>query len=113
MKTIFAAALFAVSVGGIGAASAMPLAPLSAADTAGVIQVAQGCGPGYARGPYGGCRPMFRGPPPRGPGYCPPASSAIPTAAASAAGDRCIILTTKTPPLAGFFVAHAPVTAVT
>lgn len=71
MKTIFAAALFAVSVGGLGAANAMPLAPLSAVETAGVIQVAQGCGPGYARGPYGGCRPMFRGPPPRGPGYCP------------------------------------------
>jgi len=72
MKTLFAAALFAVSVGGLGAASAMPLAPLSAADTAGVIKVAQGCGPGYARGPYGGCRPMFRGPPPRGPRFCPP-----------------------------------------
>ncbi|KAA0074391.1 hypothetical protein [Tardiphaga sp. P9-11] len=71
MKTIFAAALFAVSVGGIGAASAMPVAPLSATDTAGVIQVAQGCGPGYARGPYGGCRPMYRAPPPRA-RFCPP-----------------------------------------
>ena len=51
-------------MGGIGAANAaMPMAPMSAADTAGVIQVAQGCGPGYARGPRGFCRPMRMGPP--------------------------------------------------
>ncbi len=56
MKTILAAAVFAVV--GLGAANAMPVAPLSAADTADVIQVAQGCGPGYARGRYGRCRPM-------------------------------------------------------
>ncbi len=62
MKTIFAAALFAATIGGLSAASAMPLAPLDAADTAAVIQVAQGCGPGFARGPMGGCRPMGRGP---------------------------------------------------
>jgi hypothetical protein len=60
MKKLFAAALFAATVGGLGAASAMPLAPLSAADTAAVIQVAQGCGPGWARGPMGRCRPMYR-----------------------------------------------------
>lgn len=60
MKTILAAAVFAIA--GLGAANAMPLAPLSAADTAAVIQVAQGCGPGFARGPYGRCRPMARGP---------------------------------------------------
>lgn len=70
MKTMFAAALFAI--GTLGAANAMPLAPLNSADTAAVIHVAQGCGPGFARGPYGGCRPMFRGPPPRGPRFCPP-----------------------------------------
>jgi len=62
MKKLFAAALFAATVGGLGAANAMPLAPLSAADTAAVIQVAQGCGPGWARGPMGRCRPMGRGP---------------------------------------------------
>ena len=28
-------------------------------DSADVIQVAQGCGPGWARGPYGRCRPMY------------------------------------------------------
>jgi hypothetical protein len=65
MKTFLAAAVFALA--GLGAANAMPLAPLSAADSAGVIQVAQGCGPGFARGPYGRCRPMgygMRRPPP-------------------------------------------------
>jgi hypothetical protein len=60
MKKLFAAALFAATVAGLGAASAMPLAPLAAADTAAVIQAAQGCGPGFARGPYGGCQPMYR-----------------------------------------------------
>ena len=60
MKTILAAAIFAVA--GLGAAQAMPIAPLNSADSADVIQVAQGCGPGFARGPYGRCRPMGRGP---------------------------------------------------
>ena len=59
MKSLFAAAVFAATISGIGAASAMPLAPLGTADTAGVIQVAQGCGPGWARGPYGRCRPIY------------------------------------------------------
>jgi hypothetical protein len=40
MKYLFAAVLVAGAVAGLGAASA-----------------AQGCGPGYHRGPYGGCRP--------------------------------------------------------
>jgi len=60
MKTIFAAAAFAATLVGFGAANAMPLAPLAAADSAAVIQVAQGCGPGWARGPMGRCRPMYR-----------------------------------------------------
>lgn len=59
MKTILAAAAFAFA--GLGAAHAMPMAPLGTADTAEIIQVAQGCGPGYARGPYGRCRPMAYG----------------------------------------------------
>jgi hypothetical protein len=67
MKTILAAAAFAIA--GLGAAHAMPVAPLGTTDTADVIQIAQGCGPGYARGPYGRCRPMggvvvVRRPPP-------------------------------------------------
>ncbi|NVN86729.1 MAG: hypothetical protein HXX15_11655 [Rhodopseudomonas sp.] len=63
MKTILAAAVFAATIAGFGAANAMPLAPLAAADSAAVIQVAQGCGPGWARGPMGRCRPMYRGGP--------------------------------------------------
>jgi hypothetical protein len=73
MKTILAAALFAATVAGLGAANAMPLAPINAADSAGVIQVAQGCGPGWARGPMGRCRPMDRvGPVVRPARICPP-----------------------------------------
>jgi hypothetical protein len=72
MKKILAIALFATTLSA-GAASAMPLSPLPAAGSADVIQVAQGCGPGWARGPMGGCRPMYRAPVvvvrPRG---CPP-----------------------------------------
>ncbi len=41
MKNLFAAAVLAATISGAGAAGAMPLAPLGAADTAGVIQVAQ------------------------------------------------------------------------
>ena len=58
MKTTFAAVV--VAVAGLGAAHAMPMAPLGTSDTSQVIQVAQGCGPGYARGAYGRCRPMGR-----------------------------------------------------
>ena len=55
MKSLFAAALLAVSVAGFGTANAMPVAPASSGG-ADVIQVAGGCGPGFHRGPYGGCR---------------------------------------------------------
>jgi len=44
-----------------GAASAMPLAPLAPADND-VIAVAGGCGPGWHRGPYGGCLRNFANP---------------------------------------------------
>jgi hypothetical protein len=40
MKTLFAAVLLAGTIAGFGAADA-----------------AGGCGPGFHRGPYGGCRP--------------------------------------------------------
>jgi len=55
MKTLFAAALLAVSAAGFSAANAMPAGPVSGGG-ADVIQVAGGCGPGFHRGPYGGCR---------------------------------------------------------
>jgi len=34
----------------------MPLAPLEQAQASLAIPVAGGCGPGFHRGPYGGCR---------------------------------------------------------
>ncbi|MBI5127886.1 MAG: hypothetical protein HZA66_00445 [Rhodopseudomonas palustris] len=79
MKTILAATVVAATLAIAGAASAMPLAPLGSTNSADVIQVAQGCGPGWARGPMGRCRPMYRRPPvvvvpPRvvAPRVCPP-----------------------------------------
>ena len=44
---------------------AMPLAPLAPAvpGDAAIIQVAGGCGWGWHRGPYGGCRPLYNCPP--------------------------------------------------
>ncbi|NNM71554.1 GCG_CRPN prefix-to-repeats domain-containing protein [Enterovirga aerilata] len=77
LKMIGAAALVAGGMGLASAASAAPAAP--AADLAGsglIERVAQGCGPGFARGPGGYCRPMRRGyygPGPgfRGPGWGP------------------------------------------
>ena len=38
------------------AAQSMPLASLEQAQTSLTIPVAGGCGPGFHRGPYGGCR---------------------------------------------------------
>jgi hypothetical protein len=40
----------------VAAAQSMPLAPLEQAQTSLTIPVAGGCGPGFHRGPYGGCR---------------------------------------------------------
>lgn len=54
MKALYAAAFLAVSAAGFGSASAMPVAPASTGTD--VIHVAGGCGPGFHRGPYGGCR---------------------------------------------------------
>lgn len=53
---------------GLSAAQAMPIAPATPAvdqgvSSAEIIHVADGCGPGGHRGPYGGCRPMFNCPP--------------------------------------------------
>lgn len=66
---ILAASALAIGLGlfGLTAAQAMPLAPVApAADQAGsgeIILVAQGCGPGFHRGPYGRCRPLYNCPP--------------------------------------------------
>ncbi len=63
---ILAASALAIGLGllGMSASQAMPLAPLGQAPAASaVIPVAGGCGPGWHRGPYGGCRPMYNCPP--------------------------------------------------
>ncbi len=44
-----------------GAAGALPLAPTGPAHTD-IIQVAGGCGPGWHRGPHGGCLRNFANP---------------------------------------------------
>lgn len=62
MKTLVAAAFLASMIAGSGFANAMPLAPTGPAASGDVIQVAGGCGPGFHRGPYGGCRPNRGGP---------------------------------------------------
>ena len=45
-----------------GAAHAMPLAPLAPTTNSDVIEVAGGCGPGWHRGPYGGCLRNYANP---------------------------------------------------
>jgi hypothetical protein len=63
---LLAAAAVALGLGfaAISASQAMPLSPLGAAGSNDiVIQTAGGCGPGWHRGPYGGCRPMYNCPP--------------------------------------------------
>lgn len=57
----------AAVIGGLGlvSASAAPLAPAGAAAITGpasVSTVAFGCGPGWAPGTYGRCRPIYRRP---------------------------------------------------
>jgi hypothetical protein len=70
MRTPLAAALVAFALAGITSASAMPAAP-SGMTGSDIIKVAQGCGPGFHRGPYGRCLPngVFRRPIIRA---CPP-----------------------------------------
>jgi hypothetical protein len=63
---LLAASAFAIGLGlaGITASQAMPLGPVvDQGPSAEVILVAGGCGFGWHRGPYGGCRPMYNCPP--------------------------------------------------
>ncbi|GJD51324.1 hypothetical protein OPKNFCMD_4078 [Methylobacterium crusticola] len=56
------AGLAALALGGLAAApaaNAAPAGPGLLAPEAPVTRVAQGCGPGFARGPYGRCRPVY------------------------------------------------------
>ena len=64
MKNFMAITFFASTVlAGVSAAQAMPVAPLQQDQNAQVIQVYGGCGYGWHRGPYGGCRPLYNCPP--------------------------------------------------
>jgi hypothetical protein len=55
-KLISLAAAIGISFFCVAAAPAMPLAPLEQTQASLRIPVAGGCGPGFHRGPYGGCR---------------------------------------------------------
>ena len=63
MRNLVAAAVSA----GLGfctvSAFAVPIAMPAPTGDASIIQIAQGCGPGGHRGPYGACRPLFNCPP--------------------------------------------------
>ena len=61
MKKMIAAAFVAGSLLAAGAANSMPLARVAPAP-ADVIEVAGGCGGGWHRGPYGGCRRNYAQP---------------------------------------------------
>jgi hypothetical protein len=64
MKSFVAVVLLAgVALAGMSAAHAMPVAPLQQDPNPQVIQVYGGCGYGWHRGPYGGCRPLYNCPP--------------------------------------------------
>lgn len=72
IKSLLMSAVLALAVTS-NANAAMVAAPLGADDSA-IVRVAQGCGPGYYRGPAGYCRHM-RGPymaPAYRPYMCPP-----------------------------------------
>ncbi len=62
---ILGASAFAICLGmaAVSASKAMPLAPLDQSASSDTIRVAQGCGPGWHRGPYGACRPLYSCPP--------------------------------------------------
>jgi hypothetical protein len=57
---VLAASLLSLGLGlaAVSASQAMPVAPIASSQPE-VIKVAQGCGPGFHRGPYGACRPLY------------------------------------------------------
>ena len=59
MNRLIAAAFL---LGTIVSANAMPLAPAAPTPNPDIIEVAGGCGPGWHRGPYGGCRRNYANP---------------------------------------------------
>jgi hypothetical protein len=57
---VLAASLLSLGLGlaAVSASQAMPVAPIASSQPE-VIKDAQGCGPGFHRGPYGACRPLY------------------------------------------------------
>lgn len=51
---------FAALIAGVAFAQALPVTGLKIDEPA--ISIAGGCGPGWHRGPYGGCRKNFKNP---------------------------------------------------
>ena len=70
MQRVFLASSLALLGLAAVPAQAMPIAPLGAFQSD-LTLVAQGCGPGFYRGPYGNCRPMGYGAPGAVYGYHP------------------------------------------
>lgn len=64
---LLAASAFAIGLGlmTISTSQAMPINPIDTPVSASsdIILVAQGCGPGFHRGPRGACRPLYNCPP--------------------------------------------------
>jgi hypothetical protein len=60
---LFAASTFAIGLGLMTvSAQAMPVYPVEKPISNEITRVAQGCGPGFHRGPRGACRPLFNCP---------------------------------------------------
>jgi hypothetical protein len=62
MNKFIAVAFLFSTIAGTGIANALPLLPPAQAPVADIIEVAGGCGPGWHRGPYGGCRRNYANP---------------------------------------------------
>jgi hypothetical protein len=62
MNKLIAAAFLFSTIAGTGIAQALPLLPPVQAPSADIIAVAGGCGPGFHRGPNGGCLQNFANP---------------------------------------------------
>lgn len=75
--TIFAVAGLSFTLAGPVSALPMPAAGIQSPDL--ITQVAGGCGPGWHRGPYGGCRRN----------YANPAAHACPRGFHIGPGGRC------------------------
>jgi hypothetical protein len=61
MKRLITVAFLMGTLTSIGVANAIPLTPLANGNSD-VIAVAGGCGPGWHRGPYGGCQRNYANP---------------------------------------------------